>query len=207
MISLRYGTIPIVRQTGGLADSIAPYDAARHRKRFVFREYRPEALHEAVRQAVEAFQDAQGWRTLVARVMQQDWSWSRSAGAYAALYAEALELRGARARLFALMVAIQARPRLLEERMRTHELDGRAPHHGRAGMYDCAGAGHRLRSGAAALHPARADWRHGRLDCRRALGGGDEPAPTPRSDCRPRSPAPAPAAANETDAESSEEAA
>jgi starch synthase len=49
-----------------------------------------------VRQAVEAFQDAEAWRALVVRVMQQDWSWSRSAGAYAALYAEALESRAGR---------------------------------------------------------------------------------------------------------------
>ncbi len=98
MISLRYGTIPIVRQTGGLADSIAPYDAARGAGNgFVFREYKPGALYDAVRQAVEAFQDAEAWRALVARVMQQDWSWSRSAGAYAALYAEALETRAGRA--------------------------------------------------------------------------------------------------------------
>jgi starch synthase len=98
MISLRYGTIPTVRQTGGLADSIAPYDAARGAGNgFVFREYKPSALYDAVRQAVEAFQDADAWQALVARVMQQDWSWSRSAGAYAALYAEALEARTGRA--------------------------------------------------------------------------------------------------------------
>jgi starch synthase len=63
----------------------------------VFREYKPSALYDAVRQAVEAFQDADAWQALVARVMQQDWSWSRSAGAYAALYAEALEARTGRA--------------------------------------------------------------------------------------------------------------
>ena len=94
MISLRYGTIPIVRQTGGLADSIAPYDAARGAGNgFAFREYKPSALYEAVSHAVAAFQDANAWRALIKRVMQQDWSWSRSASAYAALYAEALETR------------------------------------------------------------------------------------------------------------------
>ncbi|MCX7924369.1 MAG: glycogen synthase GlgA [Fimbriimonadales bacterium] len=98
MISLRYGTIPIVRQTGGLADSITPYDAGRGAGNgFVFREYKPDALYEAVRQAVEAFADAPAWCTLAQRVMRQDWSWSRSAGAYAALYAEALEAHAQRA--------------------------------------------------------------------------------------------------------------
>lgn len=94
MISLRYGTIPIVRQTGGLADSIAPYDAARGAGNgFVFREYKSSALHEAVSGAVAAFQNTHAWQALVKRVMQQDWSWSRSASAYAALYTEACETR------------------------------------------------------------------------------------------------------------------
>jgi starch synthase len=102
MISLRYGTIPIVRQTGGLADSIAPYDAERVAGNgFVFREYKPDALYEAVRQAVEAFADAPRWQTLVQRVMRQDWSWARSARAYSALYAEALETRAQHAPAYA----------------------------------------------------------------------------------------------------------
>jgi hypothetical protein len=70
--------------------------------------------------------------------------------------------------------------------MRTHELDGRAPHHGRAGLYDCADPGHRNGCGAAALHPARANRRHGRLDCGRALGSGDEPTDAARTHCRAR---------------------
>ncbi len=96
MISLRYGTIPIVRQTGGLADSITPYDPLRGvGNGFVFREYKPNALYEAIRQAVESFGDASAWQALVPRVMRQDWSWRRSADAYAALYSEALETRTA----------------------------------------------------------------------------------------------------------------
>ncbi|MCS6923303.1 MAG: glycogen synthase GlgA [Fimbriimonadales bacterium] len=97
MISLRYGTIPIVRQTGGLADSITPYDAAREAGNgFVFREYKPHALYQAVQQALEAFNQPTVWHALVRRVMRQDWSWRRSADAYAALYAEAVEARSAR---------------------------------------------------------------------------------------------------------------
>lgn len=101
MISLRYGTIPIVRQTGGLADSITAYDPLRGvGNGFVFREYKPSALYEAVRQAVEVFSDASAWQALAQRVMRQDWSWSRSAGAYAALYSEALESRTTRAHAY-----------------------------------------------------------------------------------------------------------
>jgi starch synthase len=94
MISLRYGTIPIVRQTGGLADSITPYDAEREvGNGFAFRAYQPEALYRAVEQAVQVFGQTERWSRLVKRVMQEDWSWSRSAGAYAELYARALEAR------------------------------------------------------------------------------------------------------------------
>ncbi|MCS7272696.1 MAG: glycogen synthase GlgA [Fimbriimonadales bacterium] len=94
MISLRYGTIPIVRQTGGLADSIAPYDAVQGTGNgFVFREYTPAALYEAVQRALATYQDQRAWRALVQRVMRQDWSWARSARAYVDLYAEALAAR------------------------------------------------------------------------------------------------------------------
>lgn len=99
MISLRYGTIPVVRQTGGLADSITPYDAERDAGNgFVFREYKPMALYEAVQRALEAYQNRTAWQALVQRVMRQDWSWARSAGAYVALYGEAMEARAQRAR-------------------------------------------------------------------------------------------------------------
>jgi hypothetical protein len=70
--------------------------------------------------------------------------------------------------------------------MRTHELDGRAPHHGRAGLYDRADSWYRVGCGAAALHPARANRRHGRLDCRRTLGSRDEPTDAARTHCRAR---------------------
>lgn len=94
MISLRYGTIPIVRQTGGLADSITPYDSARDTGNgFVFRAYQPAALYEAVERAVQTFAQPELWRRLITRVMQEDWSWARSAHAYATLYALACETR------------------------------------------------------------------------------------------------------------------
>ncbi len=94
MISLRYGTIPIVRQTGGLADSIRPYDAQKGTGNgFVFTPYKPSALYEAVASAVSAFEDASAWQAFVRRVIQEDWSWRRSAQAYVALYTRAIQAR------------------------------------------------------------------------------------------------------------------
>lgn len=94
MISLRYGTIPIVRQTGGLADSITPYDSVDETGNgFVFRAYQPSALYQAVESAVHAFGQTDLWRAFVSRVMQEDWSWARSAQAYAQLYLLAWDAR------------------------------------------------------------------------------------------------------------------
>ncbi len=94
MISLRYGTIPIVRQTGGLADTIVPFNRETQvGNGFAFRAYKPADLYTAVERAVEVFGDRAVWQTLVRRAMQEDWSWARSAEAYATLYRQAVEAR------------------------------------------------------------------------------------------------------------------
>lgn len=90
MISLRYGTIPIVRATGGLADTITDYDPRTGKGNgFVFREYAAEALLRAVQRAVETFQDKEQWEPLTQRALQIDFSWSSSARKYVALYRQA----------------------------------------------------------------------------------------------------------------------
>jgi starch synthase len=92
LISLRYGTIPIVRHTGGLADTITDYDPLRDEGNgFAFRDYKPAALYEAMERAVSLFADRARWQALVQRAMRQDWSWNRSAQAYEALYTRALQ--------------------------------------------------------------------------------------------------------------------
>jgi starch synthase len=92
MISLRYGTIPIVRSTGGLADTVV--DLAEDSSRgngFVFRDYTREALVNAVRRAVAFYRSGRGWNAAVHRGMSTDLSWKTSAREYAALYAKARE--------------------------------------------------------------------------------------------------------------------
>jgi len=81
MISLRYGTIPVVRETGGLADTVVDGIDG-----FSFADYNPEGLIVAVRRAVSAMSRPVGWRRMVARAMRRDWSWDRSAGEYVRLY-------------------------------------------------------------------------------------------------------------------------
>jgi starch synthase len=78
--SLRYGTVPVVRATGGLDDTIEKDTG------FKFVEYSGEALLDSIRAAVSAYADAAGWRAMMRRGMEQDFSWRTSAAAYSALY-------------------------------------------------------------------------------------------------------------------------
>jgi len=78
--SLRYGTVPVVRATGGLDDTIDEDTG------FKFRDYSGSALFEAVRWALDAFEDLDSWVRRMRRGMEKDFSWSASAGEYVALY-------------------------------------------------------------------------------------------------------------------------
>ncbi len=90
MYSLRYGTVPVVRETGGLADTVVDATpeaiAARQATGFVFSDFTPEALRAAVDRALAAFADRPLWKALVRTGMRQDWSWARSAERYLALF-------------------------------------------------------------------------------------------------------------------------
>ncbi|MBI3795748.1 MAG: glycogen synthase GlgA [Deltaproteobacteria bacterium] len=94
LYSLRYGTIPIVRATGGLRDTVMPFDSASGQGTgFVFQEPRAEALVEAVRASQRVFADRQPWQRLMRNAMIQDFSWERSAARYEDLYRRALATR------------------------------------------------------------------------------------------------------------------
>jgi len=96
MISLRYGTVPIVRTTGGLADTVTDVTAhPRTGTGFTFVAYAPRALLDAARRAVEFYHKGPSWRTLRKRIMGADLSWAASAKAYALLYAAAGSRPGA----------------------------------------------------------------------------------------------------------------
>jgi starch synthase len=78
--SFRYGTIPIVRATGGLDDTINESNG------FKFEEYSGVALLAAIRTALSAYKDLAQWQTLVRNAMQADFSWNASAAEYSELY-------------------------------------------------------------------------------------------------------------------------
>jgi starch synthase len=78
--SLRYGTVPVVRATGGLDDTIEGGTG------FKFQEYSGPAFLAAIREAVGAYSDGARWKAMMLRGMAKDFSWARSAAAYSALY-------------------------------------------------------------------------------------------------------------------------
>jgi starch synthase len=90
LYSLRYGTVPVVRVTGGLADTIVGYDeqsaASGAATGFCFQEYSSLAFNETLRQACDAFHKPEVWNRLISTGMKQDWSWNRSAKQYVELY-------------------------------------------------------------------------------------------------------------------------
>ena len=97
MYSLRYGTVPIVRRVGGLADTVTderaaslPGGAARRPNGFVFEDYTPEALLATLRRALTVFRDQTRWRALQLAGMAEDHSWDRSAREYVKMYDRAV---------------------------------------------------------------------------------------------------------------------
>ena len=91
MYSLRYGTIPVVRSTGGLADTVIDLDAAPEQGNgFAFQEYDAEKMVDAITRAIRTYADRSGWQRLVRRAMGFDFSWTRSAERYRELYRKAL---------------------------------------------------------------------------------------------------------------------
>jgi len=85
LISLRYGTIPVVRATGGLADTVLPYREGSGTG-FSFHNYSADEMLRALEEAHEVYSDLQSWQALMVRAMGQDWSWKKSAESYGQLY-------------------------------------------------------------------------------------------------------------------------
>ena len=94
LYSLRYGTVPVVRKTGGLADTIvdaSPEAGARGTANgFVFEAYDPAALLDALARALATFRDRRVWTRLMQTGMRQDFSWGRAAGRYVETYRRAI---------------------------------------------------------------------------------------------------------------------
>jgi starch synthase len=107
MYSLRYGTVPIVRKVGGLADSVINYPsdakspevAAKSLETatgFAFSDYTNEAFAGTVERAIHCYSQKSIWQKLVQNGMTGDWSWTRSAESYVDVYRAAQGRRSAR---------------------------------------------------------------------------------------------------------------
>ena len=90
MYSLRYGTPPVVRATGGLADTVIDATDARHGNGFVFGPATADALLQAAQRAIAAWHEPALWRKLQRRGMARDSSWQEAAGHYVELYQKLL---------------------------------------------------------------------------------------------------------------------
>jgi len=87
LIALRYGSVPLVHATGGLADTIVdPQTPADQANGFVFHEYRHGSLLEGLDRSLVAYAQPKGWQKLMRQGMTQDLSWTRAAGQYVDLY-------------------------------------------------------------------------------------------------------------------------
>ncbi|MBN1375763.1 MAG: glycogen synthase [Dehalococcoidia bacterium] len=93
MIAMRYGTVPVVRRTGGLADTVT--NLSHDMKRgtgLVFSEYSGDELAAALKRAIELYANKTGWKRVMERIMRQDFSWQGPAEKYELLYKKALGL-------------------------------------------------------------------------------------------------------------------
>ena len=94
--SLKYGTVPIVRATGGLDDTIEPWDARTGKGTgFKFSEYNGESLLLTIKHALTAYRDQTSWQALMRNAMNKDFSWNASAREYGKIYEKVRQMRGA----------------------------------------------------------------------------------------------------------------
>jgi starch synthase len=92
--SLKYGTVPVVRATGGLDDTIEEWDPKQGTGTgFKFKGMRAEGLRDAIDRALAAFEDKEGWKRLMLNGMARNYSWEQPAREYAVVYEEAAKKR------------------------------------------------------------------------------------------------------------------
>ncbi len=98
--SLKYGTVPVVRATGGLDDTIEDFDPLSGKGNgFKFAEYSGEAFLSAIKRALAVYVNEKAWKHVVANGMAADFSWERSAADYLQLYRQVIGVRAAAAQL------------------------------------------------------------------------------------------------------------
>jgi starch synthase len=95
LYALKYGTVPVVRVTGGLTDTVEELDLQRNTGTgFKFERTDPSALEEAILRATLVYREKpEAWKNLMLRGMEKDFSWKRSAQEYLRLYQMSIEDR------------------------------------------------------------------------------------------------------------------
>ena len=94
MYSMRYGTVPVVRASGGLVDTVRPYNPKNGQGTgFLFSHYEPAALLNALRYALQVYRAPRAWRRLQTNGMKRDFSWDRSAAEYLKVYKRVIAAR------------------------------------------------------------------------------------------------------------------
>jgi len=92
LYSLKYGTIPVVRKTGGLADTVKEANPQKGiGTGFFFEAYKPQEMLKAISRAVDLFCDERSWKKIMHNAMLEDFSWENSAAQYSELYTKILE--------------------------------------------------------------------------------------------------------------------
>ncbi|MCL5268842.1 MAG: glycogen synthase GlgA [Bacteroidetes bacterium] len=92
LYSLKYGTIPVVRRTGGLADTVKEVNPQKGTGTgFFFDEYKPDEVVKALSRALTFFGDQKNWQKIMRNAMAEDFSWTNSARQYAELYTKILD--------------------------------------------------------------------------------------------------------------------
>jgi len=95
MISLAYGTAPVVNPTGGLADTIEEFEPETGKGNgFLLKEYSPSGLGSALERAIGVYKQKEAWQRLVKNMMQADFSWAHSSKEYLKLYEGAIDKIG-----------------------------------------------------------------------------------------------------------------
>jgi starch synthase len=90
LIAMRYGTLPLVMLTGGLADTVTDLSLP-DGTGFIFTEFTDQAFLAAIQRVINVFQDKAAWQAGQTRAMNADFSWGSSAAAYERLYWSALQ--------------------------------------------------------------------------------------------------------------------
>ncbi len=94
LISFKYLTVPVVRKTGGLADTVIEYShETGEGNGFLFNDCKPEHLLSAIRKAVSVYKDKPSWLKLIRKIATYDFSWDESARKYLEIYDKILDTR------------------------------------------------------------------------------------------------------------------